>query len=240
MDLAFLRGRLYVLVTLVGGDIVGGPHFGDAVVGIYRMDGSDSFRPVADIGSWSVAHPPTTGYFITTGVQYAMTPDRDGFLVTDGHHNRLLRVGTDGSIREVVTLTDVVPTGLDAAGGTVWFTEAGPVPHEPTNGRLFAMTRGGAPREVARGARLAVDVELGPRQEQYVLSQGTWDGVAEGTPALPSTGRLYRLGSDRQLHAVGHDGSDVVLDRPTSMEIVGDTAYVVSLTGDVYVVSDLR
>ncbi len=241
MDVAFLRGQMYVLVTMVGGDIVGGPHLGDATVGIYRMDGPDSFTAIADVGSWSAAHPPTTSWFITTGVQYAMTPDRDGFLVTDGHHNRILHVGLDGSIRPVLAFEDVVPTGLEREGDRMWFTEAGPIPHAPEAGAVFTAGSRGSSREVARGARLAVDVELGPRHDLYVLSQGVWDGVGEGTPALPGTGRIYRVGKGGHLVAV-HDGNgaDALLDRPTSMELVGDTAYVVSLTGDVYAVQGLR
>ena len=37
MDVAFVGGTAYVLVTLVGGDIIDGPHIGDATVGIYRL-----------------------------------------------------------------------------------------------------------------------------------------------------------------------------------------------------------
>jgi hypothetical protein len=34
-------------------------------------------------------------------------------------------------------------------------------------------------------------------------------------------------------------GQELVLDRPVSLEIVGNTAYVVSVTGDVYRVEGL-
>ena len=61
MDVAFLAGRGYALVTMVGGDFVGGPHIGDAVVGIYRLDRGGHPVPIADIGAWSIAHPPTPG-----------------------------------------------------------------------------------------------------------------------------------------------------------------------------------
>jgi hypothetical protein len=38
---------------------------------------------------------------------------------------------------------------------------------------------------------------------------------------------------------VDRNGQELVLDRPTSVEFLGDTAYVVSVTGDVYRVDDL-
>src|SRR6478672_10952062 len=41
VDVAFLDRHGYALVTMVGGDFVGGPHIGDAVVGIYRLDSGD-------------------------------------------------------------------------------------------------------------------------------------------------------------------------------------------------------
>jgi hypothetical protein len=38
---------------------------------------------------------------------------------------------------------------------------------------------------------------------------------------------------------VDRNGEELVLDRPTSMEIVGHTAYVVALDGNVYKISNL-
>jgi hypothetical protein len=249
MDVAFLDQRMYVLVTMVGGDIVGGPHIGDATVGIYRIEDDGRFSVVADIGSWSVAHPPKPGYFITTGVQYAMIPDHGGFLVTDGHHNRVLRVTLDGQVSEVVAFDDLVPTGLESQGGTTWVTQAGPVPHRPDTGRVLALQStkpAGQPTtvttatEVAHGASLLIDVEMGPRHQLYALSQGQWDGVMEGSPALPNTGRLVRVTPDGALDpVVDANGNPLVLDRPTSMEFTGHTAYIVSLSGDIYTVNGL-
>jgi sugar lactone lactonase YvrE len=246
MDVAFLDQRMYVMVTMVGGDVVGGPHIGDATVGIYRLGDDGRFVVVADIGSWSVAHPPKPGYFITTGVQYAMISDHGGFLVTDGHHNRVLRVTLDGQISEVVAFDDLVPTGLESQGGTTWITQAGPVPHLPNAGRVLALRTtnpAGRPTsvtEVGRGASLLVDVEMGPRHQLYALSQGQWDGVMEGSPARPNTGRLVRVTRDGALDPViDVNGSPLVLDRPTSMEFTGGLAVIVSLSGDVYTVHGL-
>src|SRR6266542_5261729 len=55
IDVAFIGKTAYVLVTLVGPDVGGSD-----VVGIYRVDGPDSFTVVADIGAFSVVAPPDT------------------------------------------------------------------------------------------------------------------------------------------------------------------------------------
>ena len=235
MDVAFIGSTAYVLVTLVGGDIVGGPHFGDDVVGIYRLDSDGGFTPIADIGAWSVANPPTTDYFITTGVQYSLEVFRGGFLVTDGHHNRVLHVTLDGIITEVVTYGNIVPTGLETAGNAVYVGQLGPIPHVPEDGKVAAVSPlTWASADIASGARMIVDVEFGRGHTLYALSQGVWDGVEEGSPAQPDTGRLVRVGSDGTLSPVtDSSGNELVLDRPTSMEFVGKTGYIVSLTGAV-------
>lgn len=160
MDVAFIGSTAYVLVTLVGGDVVGGPHIGDDVVGIYRLDCDGGFTPIADIGAWSVAHPPTTDYFITTGVQYSLEVFRGGFLVTDGHHNRVLRVTLNGAITEVVTYGNIVPTGLERAGNAVYVGQLGPVPHVAEDGKVAMVSpRTWASATIASGASMIVDVE---------------------------------------------------------------------------------
>jgi hypothetical protein len=87
---------------------------------------------------------------------------------------------------------------------------------------------------------MVIDVEWGPHGKLYGLSQGQWDGVGEGSRALPDTGRLVIVGRHGDLRPVrGRRGQELVLDRPTSVEFVGSTAYVVSVTGDVYRVDGL-
>jgi len=227
IDVAFVGRTAYVLVTLVSSEVGGSD-----VAGIYRIDGPDSCTVVADIGTWSVEHPPDADIFVPPGVQYAFQRYRGGFLVTDGHHNRMLFVTLDGTVREVVQLPNVVPTGLDIKGSKVYLALAGPTPHRPEDGRVvvFRGTRSPDVREVASGAPLLVDVERGCGSRLFGLAQGEFpDGEPAGTPALPETGQL--LVADR------HGGFRLVvdgLDRPTSLEIVGKTAYVVTLDGDVW------
>ena len=49
---------------------------------------------------------------------------------------------------------------------------------------------------------MLVDVERGPHGKLYALSQGQWDGVGEGSPALPNTGRLLIIERDGSLTPV--------------------------------------
>ncbi len=231
-----------MLVTLVSGELTGIGPFGDPndINGIYRLERDGSFSLVADIGGWSVDNPPGSGFFVDTGVQYSMEPYFGGFLVTDGHHNRVLWVERNGSIHEIATFGNVVPTGLEVAGGRVFITQAGPVPHEPEDGKVVALRRGSDPREVASGASMLIDVERGPHGKLYALSQGQWDGLGEGTPALPEHRPAGPRDTRRRPGPVTDaDGNELVLDRPTSMEFVGDTAYVVSVVGDVYRIDNL-
>lgn len=228
MDVAFLGHTAYAIVTLVGPDVGG-----TDVVGLYRVDGPHTVSVVADIGAWSIAHPPTTSYFVPSGVQYAMQPYGDGFLVTDGHHNRVLDVTLDGQVREVQTFANIVPTGLETWHHTIYVAEAGPVPHDPADGKVVSFRDGSTSvRQVAHGAPLLVDVELGAHgRTLYALAQGDYSGAPDGSPALPDTGTLVRVDH--------HGGFDVIareLDRPTSMEVIGHTAYVVTLDGEIWTV----
>ena len=231
MDVAFIGHTAYALVTVVSDPLLGGT----APDGIYRIDGPHSCSLVADIGAWSSQNPPDTGglwdYVLVTGVQYAMQPWRGGFLVTDGHLNRVLRVRLDGSIAELKGFGDVVPTGLDVQGNTIYLAEAGMIVNGGEEiGQIVAIdAHSGSVRDVAGGAPLLVDAERGQGRALFGLAQGTHSNGNAGTPADPDTGELLR---------VGHHGAFTVvatgLDRPTSLEIVGKTAFYVTLTGQIW------
>jgi hypothetical protein len=227
VDVEFLDRTAYVLATLVGEDLGG-----DAVVGIYRVDGPNEFTVIADIGAWSVENPPDPDIdiFVPTGSQYAMESYRGGFLVTDGHHNRVLHVELDGDITEVIAFGNIVPTGLAVRGNRVYMAQAGPIPHEPADGKVVSFRPGSpAVRQVAAGAPLLVDVEFGRGNALYALAQGDWEeGTFEGDPALPNTGSLVRANRDGTFSVI-EDG----LDRPSSLEFTRGDAYVVTLGGQV-------
>lgn len=230
VDVAFLGRTAYVLVNLVGPDVGGSD-----VVGIYRVDGPTSFTVVADLGAWAVENPPDTEFEVPSGAPFAMEPYRGGFLVTEGHHNRVLHVTPDGGITEVIAFGNIVPTGLAVRGNKVYMAQAGPTPHLPEDGKIVSFRRrSAAAKEVASGAPLLVDVEFGRGDSLYALSQGEWDGVFPGDPALPDTGSLVKVNRDGTFTVVEDD-----LDQPSSLEFIKDTAYVVTLTGEVWKIDDV-
>ena len=229
MDVAFIGDTAYVLVTLVdlGGD----------TVGIYRIDGPNTFTVIADIGAFALQNPPTPAFTVPTGVQYALQVYRDGFLVTDGHHNRVLHVTLDGEITEFVAFDDqIVPTGLAVRGNTVYLAQAGPVPHLPENGKVVTIRpQSGTVTEVASGAPLLVDVEFGRGRRLYALSQGVFPvGARDGSPASPGTGTLVEVNPDGSMTVVVEG-----LNQPTSLEFIGNTAYVVNLAGEIWKITDV-
>jgi hypothetical protein len=89
--------------------------------------------------------------------------------------------------------------------------------------------------EEASGASLLVDVELGRGRTLYALSQGEFpSGNPPGSPALPNTGALVRANRDGAFEVIAGG-----LNLPTSLEVIGKTAYVVTLTGDVLKIAGL-
>jgi len=229
IDVAFIDNIAYVLVTLVSD-----PLFPSSDVdGIYRVDGPDSFTVVADIGAFNLANPPTIPFQVDvkTGLQFALQTYRGGFLVTDGHLNRVLRVTLDGEISVFIAFGDIVPTGLAVKGNTVYMAEAGPVPHLPQDGKVVSFgSKSTTATVVASGAPLLVDVKFGGGDSLYALSNGIFPvGSPPASPALPNTGSLVKVNGDGTFTVI-MDG----LDRPTSLEFIGNTAYVVTLTGEIW------
>ena len=230
MDIAFIGSTAYVLVTLVGPDVGG-----SEVVGIYRVDDHDSFTVVADIGAFSLDHPPSTDFFVPTGVQYALETFRGGFLVTDGHLNRLLSVTLDGEVSELLAFGNIVPTGLEVRGNTVYMAEAGPVPHLPETGKVVSISPNSLDAtELAAGGRLLVDVEFGRGGSLYALSQGVFLGGPDGSPASPDTGVLLEVNEDGTFAVVVDE-----LDQPTSLEFIQNAAYIVTLGGEIWKIDDV-
>src|SRR6266487_3500179 len=209
IDVAFIDNIAYVLVTLVSDPFL---FPSSDVDGIYRVDGPNSFTVVADIGQFNLDNPPTMSfdYFIHTGLQYALQSYGGGFLVTDAHLNRVLRVTLDGEITVLIPFGNIVPTGLEVRGNTVYMAEAGPDPHLPQTGKVVSFEpKSPTATEVASGFAFLLDVEFGGGGRLYALSHGTVDPNIDRSNAVPYTGAVVKVNVDGTFTVIT-DG----LDRP--------------------------
>ena len=235
MDVAFIGKKAYVLASVT-----------PAKSGIYEVvNGTVGAEPLADLGQFSLDNPPVDRGFVwsvPTGLQFALQPVHDGFLVSDGHHNRILKATLGGTVTEELSLANVVPTGLEMRGNHVYIAEVGPVPvvGQPLPvGRVTSFDRNppralprttSDVREIAAGSTMVIDVEFGPRGGMYALSQGVPTvGIDPGDTSIPNTGRLLRVNANGTF-TVLVDG----LNQPTSLDFVNDTAFVVGLQGQVW------
>jgi hypothetical protein len=231
-DVTFVGRTMYVLVTLVSPDVGG-----NDIDGIYRIDGPSHFTIIADIGTFNENNPPTIPFPISvkSGLLFALQPYRGGFLVTDGHLNRVLWVTPNGKISVLIAFDDIVPTGLTVAGNTIYMAEAGPVPHLAQDGKIVAFKPNSSEvTQLAAGASLLVDVKFGCDGRLYALSQGPGvPGAPAGSPAQPNSGALVRANRDGTFTFIT-DG----LNLPASLEFIGSTAYIVTVTGDILKIND--
>lgn len=240
MDVAFLDGRAYALVSIAGKNA----EAPDAVMGVYRLGDDGTFSLFADLGSWSEAHPPVdTDWFLSQGVQYAMTVWDGTLVISDAHLGRLLQVDAAGAINELMAFesTDAVPIGLTVRDGELLVATAGPVPHRPDTSVIRVVADGAMGEEAGRWSTdyegnlgLLIDIATADDGTLYGLLQGHWDGGEEGSPAAPNTGALVRVDDARHFEVVADH-----LNQPTSLAISGSTAFVATNVGTLLKVSGL-
>jgi hypothetical protein len=226
IDVAFLGGTLYVLTTGVEAP---------GVVGIYRVNVGGTLTVIADIGAYNIANPMVGEDFGPTGNPFSLEViSSTEFLVVDANFNRLLRVGLNGSISVIATYGNVVPTGAYIAGGSAYLSHIGPFPHLPETGKVTLVNLAtGTSSLVAGGVPYLIDVVAGPGGRLFVLSFGEQPEDFEGPPAVPFSGKLLVIGPTGLQTIV----SGLML--PTSLNIVGDTAFVVTLAGEAWRIDGL-
>jgi sugar lactone lactonase YvrE len=225
VDVVFRGHTAYALVSLVDKEVGG-----DSQNGIYRIDDRDDHTLIANLSKFNRKHLPEV-YDLKSGNPFAIEAIDKGFLVTDGNHNRLLKVSKHGHVRELVAFDNVVPTGLEVTHKKIYVAQAGPVPHNPEDGRVISLKRWNLhEREVASGYPLLVDVEKGKCGRLYALSNGQHqEDAGPAMPAEPDTGALLRVRGNGTLSVVVDE-----LDRPTSVEFIHNTAFVTTLDGEIW------
>lgn len=227
-DIAFIGYDLYALTTTVSSP---------DVVGIYRLPKGGKPEILADLGGYSKAHPVGFADAAPTGNPFSLEVlDAGNLLVVDSNHNRLLVVDTfQGTISQLAQFQNIVPTGTSRADNVLYVSQIGAFPHTPQDGRVWAVTLPeGEASLVAAGTPFIIDVEKGPSSRLYALSFGTQPTNPEGPPADPFSGKLLLVRDN------GTFGILVAnLTMPTSLDILGDTAFITTMTGDVWRVDNI-
>src|SRR6266404_4570796 len=112
----------------------------------------------------------------------------------------------------------------------------GPDPHTPQTGKVVSFgPKSPTATEVASGVPWVLDLQFGLGRTLYALSFGTFDPNTESLNlAVPNTGALAKVNGDGTFTVVVQG-----LNQPTSLQFIGDDAYVVTLTGEIWKIDDL-
>jgi len=220
-DVAFLNGQLYALVA--GGDI----DRGAAVNGLYRVEANGELALVADISSFIRDNPvaEVPGDYDTDGQPYALLPDGDGFLITEGNSNQLMRATLDGRATRVADLSrgHPIPTGIaPAPDGGVYVGYFSIAPYTEGTSKVVRVAVDGSVTDAWTGLSLIMALAVDGAGELYALEMASGYGD-DGGEIGPGTGRLVRQ--------TGPDGAEVVatgLSLPTAMEFGPDGALYVA------------
>ncbi len=224
-DVAFLNGETYALVS--GGNI----DRGGMDNGLYRLDGKGGLSLVADISAFIRDHPVAERPrdYDTDGQPYALLEMDDGFWVTEGNSDQVLRVGLDGSVSRVADLSrgHPIPTGIapapDDGAYVAYFTH---IPYGEGAAKVIHVGKDGRVTDFWTGLTLITALATGPDGELYALEMAT--GIDPDDPASirPGSGKVVRKTGAKA-------AADVVtgLSLPAAMDFGPDGAlYVASPT----------
>jgi hypothetical protein len=225
-DVAFIGSTLYYLQTHGGA----GYGFPATPTGIYRIDNSGNAHLVANIGAFNIANPTKA---ISDGSQadievggnpYAMDVRNGAFYVTDGNHNRLLKVTTGGAVTKIAEFPDhPVSTGLDfGPDNTAYVSYLGKGPFFPEDGKVVKVNlSSGVITELASGQPWLTDVEFGPGGKLYATQFNNVPALSDDAIG-PFKGTLLTVDAKSGAMTPLVTG----LSFPTFVEFNGNTAYV--------------
>ena len=77
-------------------------------------------------------------------------------------------------------------------------------------------------------------MEFGRGSSLFALSQGVWLSGPAGSPASPNTGALLEVNDDGTFTVIVDE-----LNLPTSLEFIQNTAYVVTLGGEIWTIDNV-
>ena len=188
-DVAFMDNTLYVLQ--------GGAGCGHGVPsstnGIYRINSNGSHTMIADLGTWSVAHPGANNEpddYTPEGNWYSMTVAENNFYALEPNHGNFVKVSLDGNIQLVADISasegHIVPTAL-AYKGNFYVGNLGVFPITG-NCSIFKITPSGNIKKIATGFSAIVGLVIDKNSNIYVLE------MTAGAPfPTPGAGRIRKI-----------------------------------------------
>jgi len=218
-DVGFIGNTLYVLQSGAGC----GHGVPSSTNGIYRINSDGSHTLIADLGSWSVAHPGAHNElddYTPEGNWYGMAIAENNFYALEPNHGNFVKVGLDGSIQEVVDISasegHIVPTALAYKGN--FFVGALGVFPITGNCSVFKITPDGTMKKIATGFSAIVGLVPDKNSNIYVLEM-----TANNPFPTPGAGRIRKINANGTVE-------DVIsgLNLPTAMTMGPDGNLYVS------------
>jgi hypothetical protein len=216
-------GTTYFLVA--GGDIDS-----NAIPnGLYRLTGDGEPEPelIANISEFirdnPVAERPPD--YDTDGQPYHLFPTADGFLVSEGNSNQLLRVGLDGTVTRVADLSagHPIPTGLTVApDGAVYIATFTAAPYPEGGAQVLRINADGTSEPAWRDLTMIAALTTGPDGRLFALETATGHG-AEADDLDPASGRVVELLPDGTWQPV-----ITGLSFPTDMAFAPDNRLIIA------------
>jgi hypothetical protein len=218
-DVSFINNTLYVLEAGAGCGF-GVP---SSTNGIYRINSDGGHTMIADLGSWSDAHPGVhhdEGDYTPEGNWYSMTVAENNFYALEPNHGNFVKVGLDGTISLVVDISasqgHIVPTSV-AYKGNLFVGNLGEFPITG-NSSIFKITPSGNMKIIATGFSAILGLVLDQHSNIYVLE------MTAGHPfPTPGAGRIRKISANGRVE-------DVIggLNFPTGMTMGPDGNLYVS------------
>ena len=224
-DVAFIGNTLYVLQ--------GGAGCGHGVPsstnGIYRINSDGGHTMIADLGTWSVGHPGAHNEpddYTPDGNWYSMTVAQNNFYALEPNHGNFVKVGLDGTIKEVVDISategHIVPTAL-AYKGNFYVGDLGVFPITGISS-VFKITPAGTMKKIATGFSAILGLVLDKNSNIYVLEMTAFNpNNPFPTYPTPGAGRIRKINPNGTVE-------DVIsgLNFPTAMTMGPDGNLYVS------------